>query len=559
MSSRPRPVADGYSGGGDGADRNPHPSSSPPAAATGSSPSSYPRRTSSSVVVTHLSNFAVVGSSINQGSCNTISHAASRSKSRLSFNKERYVFANFRFVIREARRRELEASDCGKSLQRFNRPIPWQAIELVLVPAVLTNELLLPTCPICLGSFVAPKLTRCGHAYCWPCILQYVAHDSTALTSPPATRRGQWRRCPVCFETMHPKQLMSVQFYPINGEPETEDLNCPFEFVLLRRPANSTAVYPVGLGKATSPFEKIIVKSDDYIRQEIVGEELKQLRERLLESCQTGQDDQAAFLEEALMMASEREALLASYSSLPLPEEAIRFWVETSSPSSPTTPEMYFHQSSDGQALFLHPFSIKMLRNHFGPSYASFPPILKVPVLAVEHEVMTAELGKRYKHVNHLPIGCHFGLCEVDLSGIVSEECVALFEIEINERANQRFLTRERDDALKAAADAIIEHEPEYLERPSATTVLRYGEEPIELQSLDSFPVLGSGAERTKVSPPQSVASYRGAISPPQKSVDCSLSPSTTKSMGHRRRKNGSGKVINTFSLSGTRSVSDDC
>lgn len=54
------------------------------------------------------------------------------------------------------------------------------------------------SCPICLYPPVAGKMTRCGHVYCWPCILHYLALSDK-----------DWRKCPICYEPVHKKDLKS--------------------------------------------------------------------------------------------------------------------------------------------------------------------------------------------------------------------------------------------------------------------------------------------------------------------------------------------------------------
>ena len=53
-----------------------------------------------------------------------------------------------------------------------------------------------PSCPICLHYPTAAKMTRCGHIYCWACILHY-------LTLGEKT----WRKCPICYESIHSDDL----------------------------------------------------------------------------------------------------------------------------------------------------------------------------------------------------------------------------------------------------------------------------------------------------------------------------------------------------------------
>lgn len=56
---------------------------------------------------------------------------------------------------------------------------------------------------------VSPRITKCGHIYCWPCILQYLAYDRDTRTAPSF---GQtWKRCPLCNEHVHKHELKSVR------------------------------------------------------------------------------------------------------------------------------------------------------------------------------------------------------------------------------------------------------------------------------------------------------------------------------------------------------------
>lgn len=67
------------------------------------------------------------------------------------------------------------------------------------------------TCPICLSPPTAPRMTKCGHVYCFPCILHYLSMSD----------KLKWARCPVCFDTLNEKQLKSVKWY--DGPPFQED------------------------------------------------------------------------------------------------------------------------------------------------------------------------------------------------------------------------------------------------------------------------------------------------------------------------------------------------
>lgn len=56
---------------------------------------------------------------------------------------------------------------------------------------------------------VAPRITKCGHIFCWPCVLQYLAYDRDTRTAPTMGR--PWKKCPLCSEHVHKHELKSVR------------------------------------------------------------------------------------------------------------------------------------------------------------------------------------------------------------------------------------------------------------------------------------------------------------------------------------------------------------
>lgn len=52
-------------------------------------------------------------------------------------------------------------------------------------------------CPICMDLPVTPKMTRCGHIYCWTCILRYLdVNEELDITD-----------CPICHARILKKEL----------------------------------------------------------------------------------------------------------------------------------------------------------------------------------------------------------------------------------------------------------------------------------------------------------------------------------------------------------------
>lgn len=108
-------------------------------------------------------------------------------RGRVCFNKEQFLQANCQFVVRDG-------EDYSVHLMDPDILVKWEAVEQVRV--ISLEE---PSCPICLQYPTAAKMTRCGHIYCWACVLHYLALGDK-----------NWRKCPICYESIHSSDLKSV-------------------------------------------------------------------------------------------------------------------------------------------------------------------------------------------------------------------------------------------------------------------------------------------------------------------------------------------------------------
>lgn len=397
----------------------------------------------------HLLNFEVT-SSPTVGSYGSSSSRKILSKSRpgAPFTKERFIHANFRFVARR---------ECIKETNIFERSpdaaLDWNVIELVLVPAP-GNQI---SCPICLDTPLAARLTKCGHYFCFPCILRYAA-----ASSPSGS--GNWRKCPICFESINTRQLKSVIFM------EVEDYSSSWAAVtklgipmtLLQAKTGQTLVQPVdsmevdtdqgplGSLRDLSPFDKITLVERSFVLDCVIDKEASELARKLadleaLDQLGGEEDADRVYFELALTMVEDRrEALMEEPVSSVLSQRR-------SEGAELSLNPLYFHQSLDGQPYFISPLTIKILRCQFG-SYDQFPHFLCAPVVEIEMFLMTEELRKRHRYLQHIPIGCQFGLCELDLSSVVSKETLLEFSSEIASRAASRKTKAAKEAKMAAAA-----------------------------------------------------------------------------------------------------------
>lgn len=84
-----------------------------------------------------------------------------------------FLFTSCQFVIKNT-------GDYTVHLVDPDRLVEWSMIEEVHIDS---NEII--SCPICLYPPQAGKMTKCGHIFCWSCILHYLRYYSlfSSLTS----------------------------------------------------------------------------------------------------------------------------------------------------------------------------------------------------------------------------------------------------------------------------------------------------------------------------------------------------------------------------------------
>ena len=81
-----------------------------------------------------------------------------------------------------------------------NEKFNW--FDIVQVKMDMTNSKDIG-CPICmepLKEMVCPRITKCGHIYCWPCVLQYLDFE----------QEHNWKKCPLCCDPVYKYDLKNV-------------------------------------------------------------------------------------------------------------------------------------------------------------------------------------------------------------------------------------------------------------------------------------------------------------------------------------------------------------
>lgn len=186
--------------------------------------------------ITHLMNFSLPPRPQNH---HHHSHGYSRNNRRNptwgmgsgyhAVDKARYVHANYRFIVDPRGDYRAQSVDADIHLD-------WNNV-LQILASELSQE---ASCPICLGTPVAPRMARCGHIFCLPCLIRYM-HSEDEGKAPE--KRARSKKCPLCFDTVYITETRPVRWYiGQEGEPPREGGDVVLRLVV--RPAGSTLAMP---------------------------------------------------------------------------------------------------------------------------------------------------------------------------------------------------------------------------------------------------------------------------------------------------------------------------
>ncbi|XP_069475871.1 E3 ubiquitin-protein ligase RNF10 isoform X2 [Ambystoma mexicanum] len=210
------------------------------------------------------------------------------------FNKELFLQANCQFVVSEDQDYTVHFADPDTLVN-------WDFVEQV---RICSHEV--PSCPICLYPPTAAKITRCGHIFCWACILHYLSLSER-----------DWSKCPICYGSILKKDLKSVvaaetHLYSV-GDTITMQLMRREKGVLVALPKSKwmKVEQPVLLGdEQNMQYSKLLVASREQILQQVILEEREALQRQYEEekSC-----PESCFIEAAIEELQNREKSLFAH------------------------------------------------------------------------------------------------------------------------------------------------------------------------------------------------------------------------------------------------------
>jgi len=501
--------------------------------------------------INHLLNFQFEprGSQANKKSANNTKQKFFSKSSGPKYNKEQYLQANCQFVVKSS-------GDYSVHLADPDTLVNWDLVEQV----VLKTTASVPSCPICLYPPKAAKVTRCGHVFCWPCILHYLALSDHA-----------WRKCPICYEAIHKPDLKSVISVPW----KEFQINDEIELCLMRRERNSLFALPVdqyfagvnekhpSVNDKLTSYSNLVLASPGQVVNGIIARERYELEQQYRDE---KDEPEACFIEEALQYLSQRESgidITDKHSTIAeevvseessnsddtsdLIEEILDFPLDLkedcedecsggrprhASSSSDGTIEsvdeniidevtaedldiekkssktgaketFYFYQSSDGQPIFLHALNVQMLVHEYG-SLENCPKTIKGKIIEKDNTSMSESLRNRLRYLRHLPLTSIFEVCEIQLkSPFISKETLTEFSSQLETRRRRRN-KKSREERRREKWIMVEENKK----------LGKYPDMKCRIESAFHFPQAGSGVQQPRAT--ESMAS----------SIDSTLSTS---------------------------------
>lgn len=302
--------------------------------------------------------------------------------------------------------------------------VQWDSIEQVIRYQGADES---AECPICLYPLVAAKMNRCGHVFCWPCILHYVEMDDAK------------KRCPICLvDCIYKNDLKSTVTksyvnYNTGNYVKLELLNREEGSMYVVKGSVSKSVdvgcvTPLSLADdedITKHAKILVANKNDMIA--ILARERKEIEIQLAsEELDTSEVSYLLMAQDSLV---KRETLVHG-----MPEKNSfqdiknSSKIDTTNNASGLNPikKHYFYQSIDGQHLYLHSINLRMIEAMF-KTQDNYPAEIECQIIEKESRTMTEEYRKGHKNLQHLPLTCQFDLVEVDLSSIVSADIMKEF------------------------------------------------------------------------------------------------------------------------------------
>ncbi|KAH9440836.1 hypothetical protein Pst134EA_032991 [Puccinia striiformis f. sp. tritici] len=416
------------------------------------------------------------------------------------YDKDQFVHAKYRFILKPTGDSTVYFADPDI---RFNWPDILQVIVNLStsLPTISAHPQTADSdshassekhaCPICLSEPTAGRMTKCGHIFCYPCILHYLELSDDG--------KAQGRNTEAVRDTTG--SLSDLMSFRLIERPNFTTLALPRSSTWLSS-AVPTHHSPWQFTPDALTFAKFMIAAPDYMMAEL-NSNLEELHNELLllskwsasqdesriwvwslfglqrlklnrdqdlsaqlQLCTTTDedeltptpatvesmisDDQPAYLPnqvehtlpsspaatnshqvDELEVSSEPRLLKSDFLSPPVPKTR-----KNVNPPEPTSTTYRFYQAASGELIYLSALDIRVLLAKFG-SFDSFPSSITLKVEGWSEVGVSDDLRRRCRYLSHLPTGSEVRMVEVDLDEYLGDDC-SLVEAVRKRRAKRK-------------------------------------------------------------------------------------------------------------------------
>lgn len=401
-----------------------------------------------------------------------------RERNRISAHRrpEQFAQANYRFAVDP--HYDSGYSDC---VAFPDATIPWAAVDVVFMHD--SHD-----CPICLHPLRCPRVTPCGHVFDFVCMLQHFSHSQDG---------NGFAKCPLCFSRLCIKDLRACVLLKVQqievGQPCTMRLLSRQRGHMLAHthPTDCHHRIPKVISSDQPFFSRLAFADENYL--------LKLTTENMNELIRTSQEDDKTLpfvhtamdvLKETMRTYRARQVAPQNHHGMVCKDHGFSA-TESKVQPMPGRDPWYFYQDKDSRNIFLHPVNHRCLITEVNGDLTRIEAEIWGTVLQIEKYTMTERLRRRYRVLEHLPIGSEFSFVELDLSHIISEKTRAVHMAELKERSKARRRQRisaTREDRLAAKKRSVCFQE--HCALHSGGHSVEMSEEAVDGRDPSNFPAL---------------------------------------------------------------------
>ncbi|KAI9684704.1 MAG: hypothetical protein M1829_000079 [Trizodia sp. TS-e1964] len=187
-------------------------------------------------------------------------------------DKARFVHANYRFVV-------LPKDDYSQHAVDANAYLEWDSVIQVLASAQSQHS----SCPICLSTPVAPRMAKCGHIFCLPCLIRYM-HSTDDTNKPLPEKKARWKKCPICWDSVFLNEARPVRWLKTQEIPPQAGEDVILR-LMVRQPGNTLALprdsfgvnwrvqdVPWHFAPNVMDYARVMKGTEEYMNSQLDGE-----------------------------------------------------------------------------------------------------------------------------------------------------------------------------------------------------------------------------------------------------------------------------------------------